>query len=75
VSRRLLTLPHYGNNPAALLNSGQFESNYLVIRKEISGRMAEITYDLGKRGGATMPKTRDAYRDLPSQRGVFTGLY
>jgi hypothetical protein len=45
VSRRLLTLPHYGENPTALLNSGQFESYCLVSNEHLRIRMAGLCYD------------------------------
>ena len=58
-------MSHYGDNLAALLNSGQFEANCLVKKKEASGSSTEINYDVGKPGGATTPKAGDAHGNIP----------
>ncbi len=47
-----------------------FGSNCLVSREEASGRVTEMTHDLGNRGGTTTPKAGDAHSNIPSRRGV-----
>jgi hypothetical protein len=57
--------------PGAFSHIRQLDSNCLVMRKETSGSLTEMTHDLGKRGGAITPKAGDARGNIPSRRGVF----
>jgi len=45
-------------------NLGFFVAHCLVDRKEISGSIADVTYGLGKKRGATTPKAGDAHGNM-----------